>query len=89
MPGFNRTGPQGHGPKTGRGLGPCQRGFRMGASRGFGRGMGRSFGYAAYEPTNALRGTREQEIADLKAEKELMERDLKSVDQRIKELEKE
>jgi len=88
MPGFNRTGPQGYGPMSGRGLGPCGRGLRMGTSRGFGQGMGRSLGHAAHEPTNTLRGTREQEIADLNAEKELMERDLKSVEQRIKELEK-
>jgi hypothetical protein len=89
MPGFNRTGPQGYGPMSGRGLGPCGRGLRMGTSRGLGRGMGR-YGYApAYEPTNTVRITKEQEMADLKAEKELMQQELKSVEQRIKELEKE
>ena len=34
MPGQDRTGPLGQGPLTGRGLGPCGRGF----GRGFGRG---------------------------------------------------
>ena len=83
MPGFNRTGPLGNGPMTGRGLGPCGRGLRSGAGRGFGRGMGRQSGYGpAYEPT------KEQEIADLKAEKELVKKDLDSIEQRLKELEK-
>lgn len=44
MPGFNRTGPMGMGPVTGRGFGPC--GLGLGGRRGFGigRGMGRFFG---------------------------------------------
>ena len=35
MPGFDQTGPQGKGPLTGRGFGPCGRG----------RGLGRYFGW--------------------------------------------
>ncbi len=35
MPGLDRTGPQGAGPKTGRGMGPC------GGGQAYGRG-GRS-----------------------------------------------
>ncbi len=27
MPGYDRTGPAGMGPRTGRGLGPCGRGY--------------------------------------------------------------
>ena len=89
MPGFDRTGPMGYGPRTGRGLGPCGMGFRRGAGMGFGRGMGfRAYGPAyaggyapAYEPT------REQEIAELRAEKELIERELDSIKERLKELE--
>lgn len=48
MPGFNGTGPNGAGPMTGRGMGPCAgnnvdaRGF--GAGRGMGRGLGRGAG---------------------------------------------
>jgi len=43
MPGFNQTGPQGFGPGTGRGMGPCGGGMRR---QGYnaGRGMGRRFG---------------------------------------------
>ena len=55
MPGFDGTGPQGQGPLTGRGMGPCPgqqaspRG-RFGLRRGSGRGRGRfgcpwSFGF--------------------------------------------
>ena len=58
MPGFDKTGPAGKGPKTGRGLGPCagssdkqnlgmDRGMGMGRGRGFdrGRGFGCWFGW--------------------------------------------
>ena len=45
MPGGDRTGPMGYGPRTGRGMGFCS-GFNAPgyASPGFGRGMGRGFG---------------------------------------------
>jgi hypothetical protein len=49
MPGYNRKGPNGEGPQTGRGLGPCGgedyskrgmgRGCRRGQCRDFGRGQ--------------------------------------------------
>jgi len=41
MPAQDRTGPQGQGPLTGRGLGPCGRGLARGFGRGMGRGQGR------------------------------------------------
>jgi hypothetical protein len=41
MPGFNRTGPMGQGPGTGRGLGPCGAGTRRGGGQFGGRGFGR------------------------------------------------
>jgi hypothetical protein len=43
MPGFDGTGPQGRGPMTGRGFGPCGSGraFRRGFGRSYGRGFGR------------------------------------------------
>ena len=50
MPGGDRTGPGGYGPRTGRGLGYCSEysspGFTRGAPRGggFDRGWGRGFG---------------------------------------------
>ena len=49
MPGGDRTGPLGHGPMTGRGLGYCSGTNRPGYTtprygRGFSRGRGRGFG---------------------------------------------
>ena len=54
MPGGDRTGPAGYGPRTGRGLGYCAGystpgytrggGFGRGRGRGWGRGFGRGFG---------------------------------------------
>jgi len=50
MPGGDRTGPEGYGARTGRGLGYCSGydspGFTKGTPRGkgFGRGWGRGYG---------------------------------------------
>lgn len=44
MPALDQTGPQGMGPMTGRGFGPCGRGTGFGRGRGYGRGLGRYFG---------------------------------------------
>lgn len=61
MPGGDRTGPRGEGPRAGRGLGFCSGyrtpgytkgiprgggGFGRGRGFGFGRGFGRGFGYS-------------------------------------------
>jgi len=53
MPAMNGTGPQGQGPMSGRGLGPCgqgmgwrgKSGFGGGWRQGFSRGMGKFFGW--------------------------------------------
>lgn len=46
MPGFDKTGPTGAGPKTGRGMGPCGGGQGFGGGRGgLGRGMGAGRGF--------------------------------------------
>ncbi|MFW9829254.1 MAG: DUF5320 domain-containing protein [Candidatus Thorarchaeota archaeon] len=55
MPGGDRTGPRGLGPRTGRGLGYCAGydtpgftkgpGMWLGRGRGWGIGYGRGFGY--------------------------------------------
>ena len=37
MPGYDRTGPDGQGQKTGRGLGPCGDGSQRGRGLGLGR----------------------------------------------------
>ncbi len=91
MPARDGTGPLGYGPRTGWGLGPCGRGF--GFRRGFGRGFGfRRFwgpapawgygpGYVPFEPT------KDQEIADLRAEREAIQQELRDIEARLKELE--
>lgn len=67
MPGFDGTGPNGRGPMTGRGMGSC------GRSRGFGRRIfGRFFGN---------RVTKEEEKAELEAEKKEIEKRLKDLEE--------
>lgn len=76
MPRFDRTGPSGYGPLTGRGLGPCGRGFnRMGY--GMGRGY-RNF----YQPSI----TQKEEEEIMEGEVELLEDELKAVKERLKDL---
>lgn len=43
MPNKNGTGPEGRGPRTGRGLGPCGDGTPQGGGRGRGFGTGPGF----------------------------------------------
>ncbi len=63
MPAGDRTGPEGRGPRTGRGLGYCsgydtpgftkgvpRGGGGFGRGRGFGRGFGRGRGWRYYPP---------------------------------------
>ena len=55
MPGFDRTGPEGEGSRTGRGMGKCNpknnvtddtlQGRGQGRGRGFGRARGGGFGH--------------------------------------------
>ena len=66
MPGQDGTGPAGYGPRSGRGLGPCGRGFR----RGFGRCWAP---YTYYQPT------KEEEVKVLEAEKAEIEARLKEL----------
>ncbi len=103
MPGFDRTGPMGAGPMTGRGMGYCNAypGARSGFGMGRGPGRGRFFrgrpGFAPVQPARYApvqygqmpEYRKEDEIADLRAEKELAERDLDMIKNRLKELEKE
>ncbi len=70
MPRFDRTGPCGYGPMTGRGLGPC--GYGQGG--GYGRGMGRRF------------ITRNEEKEMLQEEVEMLEEEMKAIKERLEEL---
>ena len=80
MPKFDGTGPQGMGPRTGKGFGPC--GFGMmcrhcgrGRGLGLGRGLGRFFGWnqpqSKKEKLEALSDYKkalEEELEDIKKE---------------------
>jgi hypothetical protein len=50
MPNFDKTGPEGKGKMTGRGMGPCNPDARQFPGRGRGRGRGRGFGRRAVNP---------------------------------------
>ena len=79
MPGQDKTGPQGYGPRTGRGFGPCGEGFRRGYGRGCGRGYGRRF---AQEPEM----TEEQEKEFLEQELQVVNSQKEGIAKRLKEL---
>ena len=98
MPGRDRTGPQGAGPRSGRGMGYCgnydQAGFAnlpamarggFGLGRwGAGRGWRHRF-YATGIPGWAA-PTAEQETTDLKAQAEFLKTQLDAIHKRIEEL---
>ena len=98
MPGFDGTGPMGHGPMTGRGMGFCV-GY-AGGPYGFGRRRHRWFrrigrprrfacGPAWYHPYPAAmpEPTAAEEAAFLKEQAQLLEEELKEIKDRLKELE--
>jgi hypothetical protein len=71
MPRLDGTGPQGSGPQTGRGFGPCgggsRRGWRCWGRRGFGRFAGTA-----------------NNLAALKEEEKILEEELKTLREEIK-----
>ncbi|MEA3329956.1 MAG: DUF5320 domain-containing protein [Nanoarchaeota archaeon] len=91
MPQGDQTGPQGQGPLTGRGLGICRgmrRGFNRGAGRGFGRGFNQRAGFAGLNGVNQQpvelnkeqeKKVLEAELAELEAEKNQIEKELKGL----------
>ena len=91
-PGFDRGMGFGRGFGRGRGLG-FGRGFGRGA--GFGRAVAipapafvpapaPAYGYQGYQPAVQPRYTKEDEIADLRTEKEFAERDIKAIQEQLK-----
>ena len=95
MPGGDRTGPQGVGPRTGRGLGDCAPADqpRMGFGFGFGRGRGwRNWARATGRPGWLRSGwwgaasSPTDESALLKAQAEQLQAQLDAVQQRLTEL---
>ncbi len=90
MPGFDRTGPRGEGPLTGRGFGCCRRGFGFGRGFGmrFGRGRGFRNEYTYRYPVVAPALTADQEKAMLEDEMKILQEDMESIKKRIEQLEK-
>jgi len=80
MPRLDKTGPQGAGPMTGRGLGRCG-GLRSGLGRccGFGRGLGRYFGFNAPQ-------TKEEKIKDVQEYKKSLQEELEDAEKELKDL---
>jgi len=77
MPGFDKTGPRGEGPMTGRGFGPCGLGLGWRRRFGPGRGMGRYFGWnwpqdsqGQKEALAEYKKALEEELEDVKKEEE-------------------
>ncbi|MCD4750773.1 MAG: DUF5320 domain-containing protein [Thermoanaerobaculales bacterium] len=98
MPGRDRTGPQGQGPMTGRGLGLCRGVDEMGGANavgrgmGWGRGMGRGFGGGGRGMGRRLGAwgaepTSEEAIA-LQRKSEMLEQELAEMKQRLEKVEK-
>ncbi len=80
MPGFDGMGPNGAGPMTGRGMGPC------GGSYGYGRGRGMGCG-CPYCPMYGRRMTKDEERSVLKEELEDVKAEAKAIEERLSELE--
>lgn len=82
MPKRNGTGPWGEGPMTGRGMGPCGKGYRRGPKQGFGgwlmmRRRGRQ--WSLEEEKKALADEEEslkEELKALQEEKEALEKEV-------------
>ena len=102
MPGGDRTGPLGAGPRTGRGLGYCSgnpypgwvygpgRGWGFGRGRGWGRGFwgrGRWWWYGPYYPAPySVPYDEKTEKQALEAEANFLKNRLKELEQRLAEL---
>ena len=88
MPFLDGTGPNGAGPRTGRGMGRCSgytgnvpwgaRGYGRGFGRGYGRGYGYGWRYAQAAPVD--------EEAELKSEATYLEERLAAIKARLAQL---
>jgi len=81
MPAFDKTGPQGQGPMTGRSMGHCGKGQGMGFGRccGRGRGLGRYFGWNTPQ-------TKEEQKKDLSEYKKALQEELEDVEKKISDI---
>ncbi|NIA23222.1 MAG: hypothetical protein GWP03_03565 [Proteobacteria bacterium] len=99
MPYGDGTGPNGFGPRTGRGLGFCNGyntpgymnqagyGYGRGYGRGFGRGYGRGFGRGYYGVPYAAPAVNPYN-EDPKVEREILENEIKNLETTIDNLRK-
>ena len=87
------TGPFGQGPLTGRGMGPCGRGFRRGFEGEFGSdfvnpnfGRGRRFAWRAMpiQQVQPVIITQEQEKQYLEQELEDLKEEMNEIEKRLK-----
>ena len=85
MPRFDGTGPQGQGPRTGRGMGFCAPGF--GRFGGLGRGWGRGFGAGRGMGFGRMFWTEQDWKESLQSYKQELERELEAVTQELADLE--
>ena len=79
MPGFDRTGPNRLGPRTGRGYGLCGQGLRRGI--GYGAGYRRGYGVGYRAPV-----TNKQEKEILTEDMSVLQEEIETIKARIKEL---
>ncbi len=96
MPAFDQTGPQGQGPMTGRGFGPCGYGGGFfGGRRGW--GFCRWFGWRrGIGPIKSLRQffgwndpqTKEEKIEQIKNYKKALQQELEDIDKQLITLQK-
>jgi hypothetical protein len=84
MPKFDGTGPQGMGPKTGRGMGSCQKDLRikLGACSRF--GLSRGQGLKSYFNWNNTKTTAE----NIRGYEKALEEELQDVSREISNLQK-
>jgi hypothetical protein len=86
MPGGDRTGPLGQGPKTGGGFGLCTGNRRIG--RGLGRGFGRGRAFFGGYGAQLRPYSQADEVTDLKNYAKNLEEELKEIKNEITEIEK-
>jgi hypothetical protein len=84
MPRQDKTGPMGVGPKTGRGIGHCEK--NQGSALGLGRGYGRAMCGWFYQKYQAMPKGEKEDL--LKSEIEDLKQELNMVEGELKELEK-
>ncbi|MBN3037732.1 MAG: DUF5320 domain-containing protein [Candidatus Diapherotrites archaeon] len=80
MPYGDGTGPMGHGPRTGRGLGNCPGFSSVAFGMGFGRGMGRGRRFLGFAPARQVELTKDQQVSILEEEKKVMEAELEELE---------